>query len=163
MALVCCILLAFDLLGQRELLLSSSISDRIHESTVILRKDIFKKYDTVSAGVVLKPGMTAIYPCMVRYIYSSYFLKSILRHGEVATTRKPWLTALITGGYVLKYPFTNNPEKMLQFFIREKIDYVIVDGCYQETRNYIIPFIRKYRKRFETTNDKYPVFKFNRP
>jgi len=156
----CLILLALNLLSQRGLLLTTDIARRVHESIVLLDKNSLQKFDTISGNAFIASNTEGLLPCFRSYISSSFFLRSIARPDEVATARKARLTALISGGYVLKFPFTGKSEKMLDFFIREKIDYVLVDSCYPETRDYIIPFLREYKDLFEMPNKNYPVFRF---
>jgi len=156
----CLILLALNLMSQKGLLLTSDIPLRVHESIVLLDKNSLKKINAISESAVFTSRTESLLPCFRRYISSSYFLKSIMRPKEVATARKARLTALITGGYVLKFPFTRKREHMLDFFVRNKIDYVLVDECYPETRDYIIPFMKEYKELFEMPDKDYLVFRF---
>lgn len=156
----CLILLALNLTAQNGLLLTSDIPLRVHNSLVLLRDNSFKKFETIGDGAISISTANGLRPCFKHYILSSYFLRSIIGPGDVTTARKATLTALITGGYVLKFPFTNNREKMLDFFIRKKITYVLTDGCYGETYNYMIPFMKKYKNLFEMPNRDYLVFRF---
>jgi len=153
-------LLALNLMSQNGLLLTSNIPLRVHKSIVLLDKNFLKKFNSISEDAVFISRAESLRPCFRRYISSSYFLKSIMRPKEVATARKARLTALISGGYVLKFPFTRKREGMLDFFVRNKIDYVLVDACYPETYNYMIPFIKKYKELFEMPDKNYLVFRF---
>ncbi|MFQ5480607.1 MAG: glycosyltransferase family 39 protein [Thermodesulfobacteriota bacterium] len=156
----CLILLALNLLSQKGILLTTEIARRVHESIVLLDKNSLKKFNIISEKTVFTSELKSLPPCFTHYLSSSYFLRSIMRPGDVATARKARLTALITGGYVLKFPFTHKSEKMLEFFTRENIDYVLIDRCYPETRDYIIPFFNENNDLFEMPDKNYLVFRF---
>jgi len=160
---VCIAIMVLNLMANRKFFLSLEIPGRVHASTELLAGNLFRRFEGVDAEAVPTSALAGVRPCFAHYISSSYYLKSILRPDEVATGRKPWLTSLITGGYVLRFPFTADREKMLDFFIKQKIKYVVLDGCNRETHDYMVPFMKKYRKFFEATKKEYLVFKFNRP
>lgn len=154
------LLLVLNVVAERPFFLSSTVPARVHSSLALLGGNLFRRYEALPPTAFSGQEMARMSPCFRDYILASYYLGTILGPGDVVTSRKPWLTALITGGYVLKFPFTPEREKMLEFFRERKIDYVLVDECYRETRDYVIPFMRKYPDLFERPDKEYLVFRF---
>jgi hypothetical protein len=64
-------------------------------------------------------------------------------------TRKPELTSLITGSYAVKFPFTEDREVILRFVEKNGVDFVLIDGCFIETRKYLLPFVNENRENFK--------------
>jgi 4-amino-4-deoxy-L-arabinose transferase-like glycosyltransferase len=159
-ALCFALLLVLNVMAERPFFFSSTVPSRIHYSVSLLGDNLFKRYETLAPEAFSGSEMAEMPSCFRHYVLGSYYLRTILRPGDVVTSRKPWLTALITGGYVLKFPFTPEREKMLEFFRDKKVDYVLVDGCYRETRDYVFPFMQKYSGLFERPHKKYLVFRF---
>ncbi len=159
-ALAFVLIFVLNVFAQRYFFLSSRVPARIHSSISLLGENLFKRYEALPPTAFAGQEMAGLPSCFREYILGSYYLGTIMRPGDVAASRKPWLTALITGGYALKFPFTPEREKMLEFFRERKIGYVLADECYRETRDYLIPFMRKYADLFERPDKRHLVFRF---
>jgi len=85
------------------------------------------------------------------FIALHLWIKNNIPANSIIAGRKPTLTYFYTGRQALDYPFTLNDEEMKQFFVDNHVDYVIIDEFSQETRSYLLPFLKKYNRSFKLT------------
>jgi hypothetical protein len=92
-------------------------------------------------------------PCYERYLLDSFRLRDVLGPGDVVMARKPEVTAIITGGKTVRYPYTADADGMRGFMDHMGVTYVLADGCFMETEKYLKPFMAADRSSFEAVPD----------
>jgi len=87
-------------------------------------------------------------PCYNTYLAAAIELRKVLAPGDVVMTRKPEIVSLITGGYAVRFPFTSNEDIMMEFMEKSKVAYVLLDGCFKEAGEYVVPVVMARKERF---------------
>ncbi|MDP2689596.1 MAG: glycosyltransferase family 39 protein [Deltaproteobacteria bacterium] len=87
-------------------------------------------------------------PCWDNYMLASLKLREAAGPDDVVLARKPEIVSLITGGYAARFPYTRDGAAMLRFMEDMKISYVLIDGCYREAGEYVVPVILANGERF---------------
>jgi len=67
----------------------------------------------------------------------------------VIVSRKPTVTALLTGRQAIVYPFSRDAERFREMLERYGVDYVVDDGFIGGRESYLVPAIRAHLDRFE--------------
>ena len=80
-------------------------------------------------------------------------MRSEMAHGEVIAARKPEVVALITGGHAVKFPFTNDHSAMDRFVEEGGVDYLLLDSCYPESKEFLTPYVASRPERFKPLLD----------
>lgn len=88
-------------------------------------------------------------PCYAHYMEGAFFLRSEMAQGEVIAARKPEVVALITGGYAVRFPFTNDHSAMHRFVEEGGVDYLLLDSCYPESKEFLLPYMASRPERFK--------------
>lgn len=108
------------------------------------------KLATHEAGLTARSlgsfDMTA--PCYNNYLAAAMELKKVLVPGDVVMARKPEIVSLITGGYAVRFPYTRDGAAMLSFMERAGVVYVLLDGCFKEAGEYVVPVVLANEERF---------------
>ncbi len=138
-------LLTVNLIDIKGLILYGSVG-RFASEAVSLPAQLATRKPELSRESLGNYSLTA--PCYDNYIDTAFELKPVLRPGEVIMTRKPEIISLITGGYAVRFPFTKKDGAVLDFIERNKVRYVLLDGCYAEGLKYVVPVIRANEGRF---------------
>jgi hypothetical protein len=141
--------LALNIAEERDMFMPGTAVKRISRSVNLLKTDFFLSADEVRPETVLGGDFKETSPCYHDYLRSAYLLKELSGPGDVILTRKPELTALLTGRYALKFPFTDNTKALMRFIEGNGVDHILLDGCYFETRQYLVPFVNEYSERFK--------------
>jgi hypothetical protein len=125
----------------------------VAHSAVLLKRDLFVSVEGLREGLrpdaVLRGAFKETRPCYYDYMLSAHMLKRLSAPEDVIMTRKPELTSLITGSYAVKFPFTEDRKSILRFVEENGVDFVLIDGCFMETRRYLLPFVNENRENFK--------------
>lgn len=103
-------------------------------------------------------------PCYNNYLSASFQLKKVLAPEDVVLARKPEIVSLITGGYSVRFPYTHDGKAMLSFMERSGVSYVLLDGCFKEAGEYVVPVVLDNEERFTLLlkeRDGTAILKFN--
>jgi hypothetical protein len=132
----------------RDMFRPGKVSEKLSGSVSLLKRDLSSRYDEVRPETVLKGVFLKTRPCYYDYMLNAHILKELSRPGDLILTRKPELVALITGSYAMKFPYTDDGKVLMKFIDDKGVDYILLDGCFDETRKFLIPFVEKYSDRF---------------
>lgn len=70
-------------------------------------------------------------------------------------TRKPEATYIVGGRNTVRFPYTGNSDAMDGFIERMGVDYVLLDSCYAEVEEYVLPYVLARPNRFSVVlNDE---------
>jgi hypothetical protein len=144
--LFCTLLLSFNFLSLRGWITLKSIN-KVFATDGVMRESLFTKIDHVNPGFVTRYSS----PEEKSYVKLSYWLRFNSKNGDIIVGRKPSIAALVSERQVVGYPFTNDGSKMIQYFEKRNVSYIIVDTFSDGTTRYLLPVIKKYPKQF------YPV------
>lgn len=82
------------------------------------------------------------------FIELHYWVKENIPKTEIIVFRKPTFTYFYSDHPSIGYPFTKDNQAIYQFMKEKGLCYLLFDGFYNETREYLIPFLRKYKDKF---------------
>ncbi len=133
----------------RGMLIPAKAAERVAHSAVLLKRDLFVPAEGLRPDAVLRGAFKETRPCYYDYMLSAHMLKRLSAPEDVIMTRKPELTSLITGSYAVKFPFTEDRKSILRFVEKNGVDFVLIDGCFMETRKYLLPFVNENRENFK--------------
>jgi hypothetical protein len=139
--------LTLNLAEIRDMFMPAAV-ERVSRSVMLVKRDINTRVDGVRPESVLREALKETSTCYYNYLASSFTLRAIIRPGEVIMTRKPEVVALITESYALRFPFTAKTEEFKKFIDDRGVDYILLDGCYDETRRFLIPFVEENSDMF---------------
>ncbi len=126
---------------------------RLSGALGLLRGGLIKKAEAVTPEDVAYGHFQRTKPCYARYIAGAFYLKGILKKNDVILARKPDMVSLVTGGYAVRFPFTDDDGAMERFIEKNGVTYIIADTCYEEARRFLLPFISRRKDRFQTLFD----------
>ncbi|MBI5492187.1 MAG: glycosyltransferase family 39 protein [Deltaproteobacteria bacterium] len=116
-------------------------------------ENIAKRVDYLTPETLAADYFAKKSPCYRQYMMTAYYLRAGMNSNEVIMTRKPEMVSLITGGYAVRFPFTNNADEMLGFMKEKKVAYVLVDGCFAEAGLYVRPFMDAHPEMFKVMTE----------
>lgn len=88
-------------------------------------------------------------PVFRGFLAAHDWLRSNTSPDAVVMSRKPTITALLSGRQVVWIPFADKPGEFLSILRGTEVNYVLDDGLFQETRRYLVPAIRRHLELFE--------------
>ena len=109
-----------------------------------MRESLFTKIDHVNPGFVTR----YLSPEEKSYVKLSYWLRFNSKNGDIIVGRKPSIAALVSERQVIGYPFTNDGCKMIQYFEKRNVSYIIVDTFSYDTTRYLLPVIKNNPNHF---------------
>jgi 4-amino-4-deoxy-L-arabinose transferase-like glycosyltransferase len=140
--------LALNIAEIGEKFMPQEAARKVSRSVGLVKSDLFTRVEEVEQNAVLREYLLKTSPCYYSYIATAFFLRDVTRPGDVIMTRKPEITALITGRYAIKFPYTTDESVMFNLIEGQGVDFVLLDGCYDETREYLIPFVERHDEKF---------------
>ncbi|MDO8425961.1 MAG: hypothetical protein Q7T24_00420, partial [Deltaproteobacteria bacterium] len=147
------LLLAMNIAQIKNMVLPSTAIKRLESVRSAFSENLTKRFDFLTPEMLAADYFAKKAPCYRQYMMTAYYLRAGMNSDEVIMTRKPEIISLITGGYALRFPFTNNPDEMLGFIKDRKVDYILVDGCYPEAELYVSPFIDSHPELFKVMTE----------
>lgn len=112
-------------------------------------QDLGQKIENPAPELFAMDYFEANSPCYSHYLSRAFSLKGKLTTGNVVLTRKPEVISLITGNPAVKFPFTNDNEKIKTLMENYHVDYVLLDSCYPEAKEFMMPYVSQNQNQFE--------------
>lgn len=145
--------LAMNVFEIRDAVWPAEMAKRGYAAAGILAGNAAKRIDGVTPESMAADYFSRNVPCYGQYISAAFELKDISGPQDVAMARKPELIALVTGGYAVRFPFTEKKEEVLRFIEEKGVSYVVMDACWAEGARYIKPAVDENPGRFERVFD----------
>jgi hypothetical protein len=92
------------------------------------------------------------------YLYLSRRIGEISPPDTAVIARKGTLAALYSGRPAKTYPYSSDFEVQRKYILDNEIDYVIIDGMFRDTANYMVPFVQENRQAFTIVERKGNAF-----
>jgi hypothetical protein len=144
----CGIILILNCMENGRMVRSPFIPGNVRTSMNLLSTNLFKRVERVELDVVTTEYFRKEVSCYHQYLESASLLGEISDPGEVIMTRKPEVVSLITERYAVNFPYSADREAMMKFMEDNGVNYILLDGCYEETGKYLIPFLQENTDRF---------------
>ena len=104
---------------------------------------------TASSLARMEGGRTSYPPQFVQYKSASQWIGRNSNSSDVISCRKGEFTYLFSDRKCVRYPYSLNPDDLIQNFIKNDVKYVIVDQLgFSSTPRYLVPAIKKYHAFF---------------
>lgn len=146
-------LLSVNVFEIRDTVWPAEMAKRVYAAAGILAANAGKRIEVITPESMAMGYFGKNVPCYRQYLEAVFELKKQLGPEDVAIARKPELIALVTGGYAVRFPFTQNKEEVLRFMEEKRVRYVVLDACYAEGARYIKPVVDENPGMFERVFD----------
>ncbi len=146
-------LLAMNFAEIKDMVWPSAAIKRLESVRAAFSENIARRVDYLTPEALAADYFAEKSPCYRQYMMTAYYLRAGMNSNEVIMTRKPEIVSLITGGYAVRFPFTNNADEMLGFMKEKKVAYVLVDGCFPEAGLYLKPFMDAHPEMFKVMTE----------
>lgn len=146
------LLLAMNIAEIKKMVLPSAAIERLEFVMNEFSENIARRVDYLTPEALVA-DFAEKSPCYRQYMMTAYYLRAGMNGNEVIMTRKPEIVSLITGGYAVRFPFTQKADEMLRFMEEKKVAYVLVDGCYHEAGLYLRPFMDARPEMFKVLTE----------
>lgn len=143
------VLLPINLFSIKDRLWPYEAAARADAALVKLAGSYGKRVEAPAPGAFALDWFERNLPCYTHYMEGAFFLRSEMAQGEVIAARKPEVVALITGGRAVRFPFTNDHSAMHRFVEEGGVDYLLLDSCYPESKDFLLPYIVSRPERFK--------------
>ncbi len=151
-AAACAVLLVFlviNIVEVRDMLLPSFVAKRFEAVSGLIARDFGRKIERIEPAAFESSSSYEEYgECYQRYTATAFEMRDVLNPDDIVMTRKPEVVSLITGGYALRFPFTKDKEKTGAFIAEKGVDYILLDTCNPEGREYLVPYIIENSSKF---------------
>lgn len=151
-AAACAVLLVFlviNIVEVRDMLKPSFIAKRFEAVSGLIARDLGRKIERIEPAAFESSSSYEEYgECYQRYTDTAFEMRDVLNPDDMVMTRKPEVVSLITGGYALRFPFTKDKEKTGAFIAEKGVDYILLDTCNPEGREYLVPYIIENSSKF---------------
>jgi hypothetical protein len=144
----CFFFLMINIVEIRAMVWPPSVPGKVHRSMGLLSANLFKRVERVELDVMTNEYFKTEVPCYHQYLHAAHTIGEISGPGEVIMARKPGVAALVSGRHALRFPYTRDKAMMLKFIEDNGVVYILLDGCYEETENYLVPFLEENTDRF---------------
>jgi 4-amino-4-deoxy-L-arabinose transferase-like glycosyltransferase len=145
--------LSVNLVEIRAMVWPPALPGNLRSSTEILSANLFKRVDKVELDMVTSEYFMNEVPCYHKYLERAHIVGEISVSGEVIMARKPEMAAIVSGRHSVGFPFSSDTSKIYDVFNVMGVDYIVLDSCYEETREYLAPFITEHIELFEVWRD----------
>ncbi|MCC6501762.1 MAG: hypothetical protein IT362_01335 [Deltaproteobacteria bacterium] len=81
------------------------------------------------------------FPCYYTYLHAAFRMKETLSDRDVVMTRKPEEVYLITGRPTIRFPYTSKASLMEGYMRENRVNYILLDSCYEETDRYMRSYV----------------------
>lgn len=133
----------------RDMLKPSFIATRFNAVSSFFSRDFGRKIERIEPAAFEAGTSNEEYgECYRRYTDTAFEVRDVLNSDDIVMTRKPEVVSLITGGYALRFPFSKDKVKIGDFITEKSVDYILLDTCNPEGREYLVPYIIENSSRF---------------
>jgi hypothetical protein len=85
---------------------------------------------------------------LYKFMLANLWLKDNTNKEAIIISRKPSITSLFSERKAICYPFSLNPNTLIEVMRQNRADYVLIDET-DESLRYLIPAVKKNRDFFE--------------
>lgn len=143
------IFLVFNTVEVRDMFKPSFIAKRYGAVSGLIARDFGRKIERIEPAAFGAGTSNEEYgECYRRYTDTAFEMRDVLNPDDIVMTRKPEVVSLITGGYALRFPFTKDKERTGAFIAEKGVDYILLDTCNPEGREYLVPYIIENSSKF---------------
>lgn len=143
------VFLVINIAEVRYMLDPSFIATRFNAVSSFVMRDFGRKIERIEPAAFEASSSYKEYgECYKRYTDTAFEMRDVLNSDDIIMARKPEVVSLITGGYALRFPFTKDKEKTGAFITAKGVDYILLDTCNPEGREYLVPYIIENSSKF---------------
>ncbi len=133
----------------RDYLHPVSVMTRLSEVRATIKDSFSDKVENLEVDKASGPSVLRAMPCWKEYLTFASYLREEIPPGAVIMTRKPEIVYLLSERQAVKFPYTTDRALMKRFIKEIGVTHIFADGCYPETKRFVLPYIESKPEAFE--------------